>query len=215
METAGKKLAENALLSMGSLDRLTSRQLKAISPPFARSSLFLRRLSSSFHLSSFAITLYMPNERDEARWGSAKSEARAYTRVIPPSVSLFLSLCLFSFLFLSGSPFLSFNLSRELSIQRPFAGSIFASIFQKKSKRRLGNLGERPSPFDGRDYVDSVQTTYIRDRICVYTPILDYIAKNDRRIFRLSSLGVSMSRSSEADLSRLIRVASQQRARYI
>jgi len=49
----------------------------------------------------------------------------------------------------------------------------------------------------------------------VYTPILDYIAKNDRRIFRLSSLGVSMSRSSEADLSRLIGVALQQRARYI
>lgn len=49
----------------------------------------------------------------------------------------------------------------------------------------------------------------------VYTSILDYIAKNDRRIFRLSSLGVSMSRSSEADLSRLIGVALQQRARYI
>lgn len=59
------------------------------------------------------------------------------------------------------------------------------TIFQKKSKRRLGNLGERPSPLDGRHYVGSAQTHMLGtiDTYTRATRILGYIARNIFPIF--------------------------------
>jgi len=130
----GKKPAERS--SLRSLDRLSSRRCaQRVLASFLPASPFPPSLRCT-PLGAFHPFPVFQTAVHNVTYADEQAEAAQEAKRLP--------LCL--------SFFTPSSHERFIRVRSEDSPSVLATIFQKKSKRRLGNLGERPSPLDHRLY---------------------------------------------------------------